>query len=270
VALGYVFGVDTERWLELNLRGMQAAFSNFARGSGAQLLELEALIASVNPAVAERSVFNSVVYTDPEALSEAYDRLAAAYADAGCAWTVWVPEHDKGTARMLEAAGHKLDAEPRAMGIELEEVAEPDLSGIDWSDQGDPEEMAALNDSAYGYEPGTWIRGTGRDQEGMRIYMARLDGKAAATVSARDVEADCTIWNVATAEWARGRGLSSALMRRALFDAAQRGRPTSTLQATKLGAPVYRRCGYADFGALQMWEMRPDELAAHAHPAPPA
>jgi GNAT superfamily N-acetyltransferase len=257
-------------WLELNLRGMQAAFSSFARSSGAQLLELDGIVAVVNPAVRERSVFNSVVYLDPDALASARDELAAAYADAGCAWTVWVPERDELTARILEAAGHTLDAQPRAMGIELKSVTEPKLAELDWTAEGDPGEMARLNDAAYGYEQGTWIKGTGRDPDGLRVYMARLDGKPAATVCSRDVDGDCTIWNVATAGWARGRGLSTALMNKAIFDAAQRGCPTSTLQATKLGAPVYQRCGYQDFGALGMWELRPAELAAEAHPKPPA
>jgi GNAT superfamily N-acetyltransferase len=256
-------------WLELNLRGMQAAFSSFAHSSGAQLLERDGVIATVNPAVRERSVFNSVVYLDPEALLAAREELAAAYADAGCAWTVWVPERDRRAAQALESAGHKLDAQPRAMGVSLDRAAEPDLSGIDWTAEGDAEEMAALNDSAYGYEPGTWIKAVGRKPD-LRIYLARVDGRAAATVCAMDTDGDCPIWNVATAEWARGRGLSTALMGRVLFDAAWRGCKTSTLQATKLGAPVYRRCGYEDFGALQMWEHRPRALASEAHPAPPA
>lgn len=257
-------------WLELNLRGMQAAFSSFARGSGAQLLELDGVVASINPAVAERSVFNSVVYTDPGALAASREELAATYADAGCAWTVWVPERDEATARILEDAGHTLDAQPRAMGIELDGVSEPDLSELDWTAEGDVEEMAALNDAAYGYPAGTWIKGVGRKPPGLRVYMARVDGERAATVCTLDRDGDCTIWNVATAERARGRGLSTALMRMAISDAAQRGCATSTLQATKLGAPVYRRCGYEDFGALGMWESRPPDLAAQAHQGPSA
>jgi GNAT superfamily N-acetyltransferase len=257
-------------WLELNLRGMQAAFSGFARSAGADLIERQGLIAAVNSAVAERSVFNSVVYTDPAALAAAHPELAATYADAGCAWTVWVPEQDAETARMLEAAGHTHDANPRAMGVELQGIQEPDFSGIDWTDAGDAEEMAALNDAAFGYPQGTWIRGEGREHPHMHVYVARVDGEPAATVSALDVGRDCSIWNVATAESARGKGLCTALMRKAIFDAARRGCDTSTLQATKLGAPVYRRCGYEDFGALGMWEFRPEELVEHAAPAPPA
>jgi ribosomal protein S18 acetylase RimI-like enzyme len=259
-----------EGWLELNLRGMQSAFASFARSAGAQVMELDGVIAAVNPAVRERSVFNSVVYLDPDALAEAHEELTAAYADAGCSWTVWVPEQNTGTAQMLAAAGHRLDAQPRAMGVELDGVKEPDLSELDWTDQGDVEEMASLNDAAYGYEPGSWIKGMGREPEGLHIYLARVDGKPAATVGSRDADGDCSIWNVATADWARGRGLSTALMRKAIFDAARRDCPTSTLQATKLGAPVYRRCGYDDFGSLGMWEFRPPALAEHAHPPPPA
>jgi GNAT superfamily N-acetyltransferase len=262
--------VEWGSWLELNLRGMQAAFSSFARSAGAQLLERDGLIAAVNRAAGGRSVFNSVVYLDPDALAAAREELAAAYAAAGCSWTVWVPEQDRGTAAMLEAAGHKLDAQPRAMGIDLDRIEEPELADLDWTDQGDPEEMAVLNDAAYGYAPGSWIKGMGREPEGLHIYMARIDGKAAATVCSRDAGGDCTIWNVATAESARGRGLSTVLMRKAIFDAAQRGCPTSTLQATKLGAPIYRRCGYEDYGALGMWEFRPREHAADAHPGQPA
>jgi ribosomal protein S18 acetylase RimI-like enzyme len=262
--------MERESWLDLNLRGMQAAFSSFARSAGAQLLELDGVIAAVNVAARERSIFNSVVYLDPDALAAVREEVAAAYADARCSWTVWVPEHDVGTARMLEAAGHTLDAQPRAMGLELDGITEPDLSGLDWADQGDVEEMGSLNDAAYGYAPGSWIKGMGREPERMHVYLARVDGKPAATVCSRDGDGDCTIWNVATAEWARGRGLSTALMRKAIFEAARRGCPTSTLQATKLGAPIYRRCGYEDFGALGMWEFRPPELAEQARPGPPA
>ena len=262
--------MDRDRGLELNLLGMRDAFRSFGQASGAQTIEFEGGIAVVNEAVRERSVFNSAVYLDRAAFAREYERIAAAYVAAGCAWTVWVPEDDDETAALLEAAGHVRDALPRAMGIELAGAQEPDLSGLDWTPDGDVEEMAALNDAAYGYAPGTWIKGMGRDPAGQRTYLARVDGEPAATVSGRDRDGDCAIWHVATAEAARGRGLATTLMRKALFDAAQRGCATSTLQATKLGAPVYRRCGYEDFGALGMWERRPSELAGEADPKPPA
>jgi ribosomal protein S18 acetylase RimI-like enzyme len=258
------------RWLELNLRGMQAAFRGFGEAAGSRLIEGDGVIAAVSAAVPERSIFNSVVYLDPAAFAAARDEIAAAYAEAGNAWTVWVPEEDVDTASLLDAAGHTLDAQPRAMGIELGGIEAPDLSGIDWTREGDLEAMSGLNDEAYGYPAGTWIRGMGRPGPDVHVYLASIDGEPVATVSARDADGDCSIWCVATAERARGQGLSTALMRQALFEAQQRGCATSTLQATKLGAPVYRRCGYQDFGALGMWEFRPPELAPAACPGPPA
>jgi hypothetical protein len=45
-------------------------------------------------------------------------------------------------------------------------------------------------------------------------------------------------------------------MRQALHDAALRGCETTTLQATKLGRPVYEQLGYSDLGAIEMWERR--------------
>jgi hypothetical protein len=47
-------------------------------------------------------------------------------------------------------------------------------------------------------------------------------------------------------------------MRRALADARARGRRVSTLQGTKLGRPIYERVGYRTFGAIGMWQRRPD------------
>ena len=71
-----------------------------------------------------------------------------------------------------------------------------------------------------------------------------------------DHEGDCWITFVATFPEARGRGLASALMTRALLDARERGCSTSSLQATKMGQPVYERLGYCDLGSVQMWERR--------------
>ena len=79
----------------------------------------------------------------------------------GCAWTVWVPEGDvRDRARLLEAAGHHLDAEPRAMGMDLAEAQEPDAGGIDWDASRTVEEDGAINDRAYGYPDGHLERGS--------------------------------------------------------------------------------------------------------------
>ena len=266
--------MERDQWLDLNRRGMEAAFAGFVRSAGGEVIERGGVLAGINPHVPECSVFNSVIYSDAGALGAIRDELAVAYASNGCAWTVWVPEGDSACAGLLAEAGHELDAEPRAMGMELGGFPEPDFAGIEWSRSEDTLDAALLNDHAYGYPEGTWLRGTGRAPEGQITYLARSDSAPVATVAARYVDGDCSVWSVATEPQARGRGLASALMRLALWEAAEAGCKTTTLQATRLGAPVYRALGYMDLGALQMWEYRPPQLAAHSPPgdtaSPPA
>jgi GNAT superfamily N-acetyltransferase len=244
-------------WRRRNLETLQT-FDRLAVGSveTARLIEHEGLVAMVSPAVPERSVFNSVVYTEPEALVRHREELAAIYASEGCAWTVWVPEEDRESAALLESAGHRLDAEPRAMGMDLAEVESPDLSAVDWSVGRQAELMCTINDRAYGYPDGTWRRGVGTELAESLVYLANDDGEAISTVLTFDSGEDCGVFCVATLPEARGKGLATALMRQALVDARERGQRTTTLQATRAGAPIYERIGYRDFGALQMWEWR--------------
>ena len=49
---------------------------------------------------------------------------------------------------------------------------------------------------------------------------------------------------------------ADGLLAEALLEARERGNDISTLQATKMGEPVYARLGYRRFGAIQMWEKR--------------
>ena len=261
---------DRAAWMRINLDGMMSTWRTLARANGSDVFEREGVFALRNPRVRERSVFNSVAYTDPGALIGAREDLAAFYTELGSAWTVWVPETDAEVARALEEAGHVLDAAPRAMGRPLDGIEEPDLSGIAWTADAGMEPACLINDHAYGIPEGTWIMGNGESPEGYRTYLAELDGEPAATVATVRSGEDCVIWSVATEPAARGHGLATALMRRAIWDASREGCATTTLQATRLGRPVYERVGYRDFGALQMWELRPPELEHAADRRPPA
>jgi GNAT superfamily N-acetyltransferase len=253
--------VDQAEGLELNRLSLEAFVGAIAAGSeGGRLLEYDGVVGALTPAVPERSVFNSVVYESVEALAAARGRLAAAYDEAGCAWTVWVPKEDAKAQELLEAAGHRLDAAPRVMAMELDGFPQPDLGGIEWTGEGSMEEMGRVNDLAYGYEVGTFLRGLGeRPPRGARTYVARTDGEAGAAVMTLDRDSDCGVYCVATLERARGTGLATALMRQALWEAAERGCRTTTLQATKMGHGVYERIGYQDFGNIGMWEWRTSE-----------
>jgi GNAT superfamily N-acetyltransferase len=251
--------VDDASLRALADRAMVGAWRLYTQGAEDSFaVERPGLFAAVVPAAPERSVFNSVLYRDPAALAEGLGELAETYERAEVrAWTVWVPEEDTTSAREVERAGHVFDAAPRTMAMTLDGVEEPDLSGIDWSGEAELETMAAINDAAYGWPQGTFAAPLlGLPREGVHVYAARLDGEEVATMMTIDLEDDAEIAFVATLPPARGRGLATALMAKALWDARRRGQRTATLQATKAGYPVYLRLGFRDLGTLQMWERR--------------
>jgi GNAT superfamily N-acetyltransferase len=177
------------------------------------------------------------------------------------AWTVWVPEGETETRELLAARGHKLDATPAAMLLDLTELREPrdgPLPRGGYSTEWDIEAAGSVNDAAYGDTSALFARALGGLQGGgpAHMYLARADGRPASFVVVHDDGSNCEFWIAATIPEARGRGLVSGLLHRALEDARERGCGTSTTQATKMGEPVYERLGYRKFGTIEMWERR--------------
>jgi GNAT superfamily N-acetyltransferase len=223
---------------------------------GARVLEREGVVAAVVPACPERAVINSVCYEEPGALAEAYDELAAAYAEIGANWTVWVHHGDREVAELLERTGHVLDARPEGMGRELGVVERPpDGSLPAWTDAGRIADVGWVNDRAYGYGPDSFSRAlAGFPEEAAHVYTAGEAGRPVACLMTVDCGGNADVEWVAVVPEARGRGLSGKLLAHALADAAERGAETTTLVATRLGRPVYDRLGFRSLGALQMWE----------------
>jgi len=235
---------------------MGAVFRCLARQSGeGHIVELPGVSAVVEPASPERSVVNSVTYSDASALGAALDRLAEEYERAGVrAWTVWVPEHDHEAAELLERAGHLLDARPAAMIMELADF-DPPPPALDLADP-DMAEAARINDAAYGFA-GDFERAFQRlPAEPAHLYLARAEDLPACTVLTYEEAGECGIYFVATLPEARGRGLATALMSHALLEARARGCTSTSLQATARGRPLYLRMGYRQIGVIGMWERR--------------
>ncbi len=240
------------------LKSMRACFHLISRSSeGAHVLELDGVMAAVAPRVPERSLPNSVIYETQEALIAALPELARHYDEQGVdAWTVWTPEEDEQAAGALRDAGHALDADPAAMTLELAELDEPPAIDHRTGDDLRPA-LAEINDRAYGHEDGSFARMLADHPPGVTWnYVADVDGEPAACLQILPVDGDASVYWVATLSQARGRGLAGGLLRRALWDAREAGCDMSSLQATKLGEPVYARLGYTSHGALQMWEKR--------------
>ncbi|MGA9636274.1 MAG: GNAT family N-acetyltransferase [Solirubrobacterales bacterium] len=248
---------DDAAWLELVRESMPPFWGILAKSSGGSVRLEGDVFAAIVPASPNRSFFNSVIYRHPESMLASIDELARVYADAGVeAWTVWVPEADTEVAQALGAAGHRLDATPRAMAMAIGDLRPPEPEGeLEIREEPDYELLSSLNEIAYGFAPGEFpvMRG---ELPAFRIYFGSMNGKTVGCAGAFTRGSDCEITFVAVLpEW-RGRGISGRLMARALDDAAAQGLETSTLQATQLGYPVYAKLGYADYGGLQMWERR--------------
>jgi GNAT superfamily N-acetyltransferase len=259
--------IDRDRALAIQQRAMRDWIAMLGGSApDSRFLEADGVAAAIVPSVPERSIANSVSYTDAGALADSLDRLAAAYDAAGVnAWTVWTPVFDREAIAALEAAGHAFDGKPLAMVLELERFEPPDLAGLDYDEGGDMPTLGDINDAAYGFAPGEGMaalfaaRPEGID---VRIYRARLDGETACVLATIDHDGpegaggDCGIYFVATREDARGHGLATRLLSAALVEARGRGCTTSSLQSSAMGERIYDTLGYRRWFRLHMYERR--------------
>ena len=223
---------------------------------GSRVLELEGVLGAVVPAAPGRSVVNSVTYGGARDLEHALPELADAYEAAGVrAWTVWVPHFDTEAAALLENAGHVLDADPEAMAMELGALDGPAPGDLDLDPAPSVATVARLNDLAYDFGGEQFQRAL-QTAPSLHCYVARDAGRPVCCATGHDCDGDFSVTFVATVPEARGRGLASRLLTLALHEARERGCTTTTLQATKVGEPIYRRLGYRGLGPVQMWERR--------------
>jgi GNAT superfamily N-acetyltransferase len=228
-------------------------------GRGSTLFQREGVLGAVMPATPDRSIMNSVIYGDAAAFAAAYPELVEAMAAAGVrAWTVWVDERDPQMLAFLEGAGHRFDGDPAAMVLDDLATLPDAEEGLDWDAQANPVDVAEVNDLAYGYPLGTFANALAHPPADtpLRLYQARVEGEPAAVLATLDVAGDCGIYFVATRKEARGRGLARRLLHLALVEAREHGCRTSTLQASRMGYPVYERLGYRHAYAFQLWEHR--------------
>src|SRR6476661_6399044 len=111
------------------LATMRAAFGAMGRGD-ARWVDRDGVGALVTPYVPNRSVVNCVIYTRGSDVEGVYDELEEEFAEVD-AWTVWVPDGDSELAAFLETRGHKLDADPAMMVLDLPSY-NPTLPVAEW------------------------------------------------------------------------------------------------------------------------------------------
>jgi GNAT superfamily N-acetyltransferase len=260
--------IDRDRALAIQQRAMRDWIAMLGGSApDSRLVERDGVAAAIIPSVPNRSIPNSVNYSDARALADSLDELAAIYDKAGVnAWTVWTPDFDREAIAALEAAGHAFDGKPLAMVLELERFEPPDLGGLDYDRDGDMPTLGEVNDAAYGFAAGDGMAALfAESPEGidLRIYRVRMDGESACVLATIDHEPldgaagpDCGIYFVATHERARGRGLATRLLTAALVEARGRGCATSSLQASAMGESIYTALGYQGYFRLHLYERR--------------
>ncbi|MET0306330.1 MAG: GNAT family N-acetyltransferase [Solirubrobacterales bacterium] len=251
-------GIDEKELRRRAIDGVRDEVEAFGSGApSSQLIRRKGLVASLTPVSPQRSLFNSVFLGDPAALEREYEGLAEMYDAAGVrAWTVWVADEDRASAGFLADRGHALDAAPRAMAMELNQL--PDApEAPDGVEPGpcDAPTAAVLNDSAYGYDE-NGFRAALAGETSIRWLGAYAGGEPVSCVGVIEIGDDCCVTGVATPSESRGRGIASWLLLRALATARAEGALTASLQATKAGAPIYERLGFRDLGFVEMWELR--------------
>ncbi len=263
--------MNRDRALDLQRRGLRDWVAMLGASSeGASLFERDGVTAAIVPSCPQRSIPNSVTYTDAGRLADELGELAAAYERAGVeAWAVWTPEFDREAIDALEAAGHFLDSSPMAMSLELAQFEAPEIADLDWDNDVDPADLGRLQDLAYGLPADAGVApglAAPPPQPARRLYQARVDGEPACVLVTMDHHSqapqgrrgpgDLGFYFVATHPEQRGLGLASRLIAIAVGEARDRGLETSSLQGSPMGQSLYRRLGYgADF-RLELWERR--------------
>jgi GNAT superfamily N-acetyltransferase len=251
----------TDEIHRLAIDGLDAEVELFGGCSDAcEVIRRDGLVASVSPVTPERSLFNSVFARGPEVLAPAIDDLAAVYDGAGVrAWTVWVPDYDRRSAELLAERGHVLDGAPRTMGLALSDLippAHPLPEDVELG-PGTPRDFGAINDRAYGLESSAWELMLEREPPmPYEALFATVDGEPVACAMVLDHHGDAAVTGVATLPGQRGRGLAGWIVTELLRSAQRRGLTTGSLQASRAGAPVYERLGFADAGYVELWERR--------------
>lgn len=251
--------IDRDRALAIQQRAMRDFVRMLGSSApGSSVYDGDRFAAATVPACAQRSITNSVAFSDASSLLDQLEPLAARYDEAGiAAWTVWVPDFDRETISALEAAGHAFDGKPQAMVLELESWEAPPIGDLDWDAEGSGEVAGPLNDLAYGIPPGDGIAaGVISPPPYVSQYQARVDDDVACVLGTVDHDDDIGIYFVATHPDHRGEGLATRLMAAALADAQERGLRTSSLQSSAIGEPIYEALGYLPHFRLHMYERR--------------
>jgi GNAT superfamily N-acetyltransferase len=189
--------------------------------------------------------------------------LAASFGDLPSTW--WIGEDSyPGLADDLVAAGGTQVATMPVMAARVDDVLDqPAVPGLTI----ETVPAAGLREWVSAYAPSM---GVAPDQEEASLAMearhadtpahlvrfaGRVDGEVVGTSALLDRAGVGGIYLVSTAEAHRRRGIGAALTAAAVAEAGRRHLPMVTLQASRLGEPVYRRMGFTTVAHYRLFTL---------------
>ncbi|MEX2599866.1 MAG: GNAT family N-acetyltransferase [Dehalococcoidia bacterium] len=247
---------------------LRAAWASYAAGPGASLLDNERISRLYTGLPVP--IYNAVTHFQfPENAAPGVIAETLAYfreANVPCSW--WLgpqtqpPDFDSllqahRPSRINSLPGMAMDLRmaiptPKLQpGDTIEEVLDDDalleyvrLDFLGFEiDPGQATAMAAIN-KACGYGPGAaW-----------RHFTIRRAGRMIANTSLFTGAGVAGLYGVATHPDARRQGLATALVLHVLNVAQRAGYTISTLQASALGEPVYRKIGFQTYSDIRLYE----------------
>ena len=223
-------------------------------GPAPSLLERGAFVASAVPKIPS-SLINAACPRDDAPLGPHLDEIARFY-EQSPKWGAWIDPGNDDDAKALKDRGLVLDSRPVLMAAPLGAIEAP-ANGLP-VERADMAHVGEVNDRAYGSPAGVIASALGElPAAEIRGYGVRVDGELASVASIIDVDQDAFVTMVATLPHRRGNRLASSLLAHALDEARQRGKTTTSLQASKLGQSIYARLGYRALGEVHLYEKRP-------------
>lgn len=240
-------------------------FGTSARGEVAESHDL-ALTSCGLPA----ADLNQAYLKRPEGdVPAALERARAWFAPRGLPWVACVRDDREGAcAAALADAGFERVGDVPGMALAPLRDGAPPRDDLEIRAVRSPADLEAFQRTAFegfGYPSALgplFLTETLRRRPGVELYLGLVDGTPAATSLLAATGHVAGIYYVATLEPHRRRGLGEALTWAAVRGGLQRGCRIASLQASRLGEPVYARMGFATVLRYAKYRLREDSREA--------
>jgi GNAT superfamily N-acetyltransferase len=195
------------------------------------------------------SFFNSAFVKPPTDARTCIDRAIAFFGERALPFSLRCREDDRASdvASACKAAGLDAGGSSPLMVAAISDVetrVEGDIRAVDASTWDAHVETIATGFGMATDVVRTLLSPTLLDSGLYTGFIAYADGQPASTSALIVSDEIAGVYNVATPEPFRGRGLGAATTRAAIAEGERRGCVLTTLQASDMGYPIYERMGY--------------------------